>query len=175
MQKMRFKLCSFVTAMMLFCGSMTFAPVEEAHAEAKAEEPKAPVYATCAINGEEVVMEKDILEESEINLIAFCVYGEAEGESEYGKRLAIDTILNRVDSPYFPDSVHEVIWQPNQFSCMWEARAEKCVVTDEIRNLVCEEMENRTNSEVMFFMAGCYSDYGVPMFQEGGHYFSSYD
>ena len=50
---------------------------------------------------------------------------EAEGECEEGKRLVIDTILNRVDSEHFPDTVYEVIYQPNQFSSMWNPFVEK--------------------------------------------------
>lgn len=111
---------------------------------------------------------------SEVELIATCTMGEAEGESELGKRLVIDTILNRIDDPHFPDNAHDVIWQQNQFSCMWSGRIEKCYLMPEIVDLVLEECRHRTNSEVVFFMAGRYSDYGTPLFQEGGHYFSKY-
>ena len=45
----------------------------------------------------------------------------------------------------------------------------------ELVKLVEEELENRTDYDVVFFNAGHYSDYGVPMFQVGNHYFSSYD
>ena len=38
-----------------------------------------------------------------------------------------------------------------------------------------EELLERTNYECVFFTAGGYSNYGVPMFQECCHYFSSYD
>lgn len=37
--------------------------------------------------------------EEDINLIALVTMAEAEGESELGKRLVIDTILNRIDHP----------------------------------------------------------------------------
>lgn len=111
---------------------------------------------------------------SEVELIATCTMGEAEGESELGKRLVIDTILNRIDDPHFPDNARDVILQPNQFSCMWSSRIERCYPMPEIVDLVLQECRHRTNSEVIFFMAGRYSDYGTPLFQEGGHYFSKY-
>lgn len=38
-----------------------------------------------------------------------------------------------------------------------------------------EELENRTDYDVIFFRTERYSDYGVPMFQVEHHYFSSYD
>lgn len=111
----------------------------------------------------------------EIDLLALVTMAEAEGESERGKRLVISAILNRVDSEYFPDTIKEVVYQPSAFSCMWDGRIEKCYVQDEIRQLVVEELQNRTDEDVIFFRAGRYSDYGIPMFAEGGHYFSSYD
>ena len=100
---------------------------------------------------------------------------EAEGETELGQRLVIDTILNRVDDSHFPDNVTDVIFQPNQFTSMWNGRVDRCYVKEELVELVKEELLERTNYECVFFTAGGYSNYGVPMFQECCHYFSSYD
>lgn len=111
----------------------------------------------------------------EIDLIALCVMAEAEGEPEEGQRLVIDTILNRVDDPRFPDNVHDVIYQKNQFAGMYGERIERCYVKEELVQLVREELENRTNSEVVFFRTSHYHSYGVPLFQVGAHYFSSYE
>jgi spore germination cell wall hydrolase CwlJ-like protein len=115
------------------------------------------------------------LTQEEIDLIARLVMAEAEGESEYGQRLVIDVILNRVDHPakYMPDTVTEVIYQPSQFSPMWNGRFDRCYVKPEIVELVKEELISRTNYDVIFFRTNHYSQYGTPMFQEGAHYFSS--
>lgn len=121
------------------------------------------------------VEEKQVLSEEDIELIALVTMAEAEGESEKGKRLVIDTILNRVDSEYFPDTVYDVVYQPHQFTSMWNGRSDKCYAMDDICELVEEELESRTNYEVVFFRTEKYSKYGEPMFQEGNHYFSSYD
>lgn len=115
------------------------------------------------------------LTQEEIELIALVTMAEAEGECEYGQRLVIDTILNRVDDPHFPDTVHEVVYQKNQFSSMWNGRVDRCYVKEELVDLVKEELRNRTNYDVVFFRTERYSDYGVPMFQVEHHYFSSYD
>lgn len=115
------------------------------------------------------------LSEEDIDLIALVTMAEAEGETERGKRLVISTILNRMDSEYFPDTAEEVIYQTNAFTSMWNGRADRCYVADDIRQLVEEEIQNRTNDDVMYFCAGQYSDYGNPMFVEGDHYFSSYN
>lgn len=113
--------------------------------------------------------------DEEIYLLALVTMAEAEGECEEGKRLVIDTILNRVDSEHFPDTITDVIYQPNQFTSMWNGRSDRCEVTDEICELVREELAERTNSEVIFFRTGRYSDYGEPMFVVENHYFSSYE
>lgn len=113
--------------------------------------------------------------EEEIYLIALVALAEAEGECELGQRLVIDTILNRIDSSHFPDTVEEVIYQSNQFTSMWDGRCTRVTVTDDICNLVCEEIMSRENSEAIYFSAGQYSIYGKPMFPIGNHYFSSYE
>ena len=112
--------------------------------------------------------------DEEIDLLALVTMAEAEDQGEYGQRLVIDTILNRVDHPRFPDTIDGVIYQKNQFSSMWEGRAGRCYVMDDIRELVIEELTARTNSNTIFFRTGRYSDYGTPMFKEVDHYFSCY-
>lgn len=89
----------------------------------------------------------------DVELIALVTMAEAEGECEEGKRLVIDTILNRVDSEHFPDTVYEVIYQPNQFSSMWNGRVDRCEVREDICDLVYEELESRRNYDVVFFTA----------------------
>lgn len=166
-----------------------------------AAEPQG-TYEAVAINSVKPVQETDILEaipvkkavvaepmvepepeeppapsvtQEEIELIALCVMAEAEGECEYGQRLVIDVILNRVDDPHFPDTIYDVIYQKNQFAGMYGDRITRCYVKDELVQLVREELENRTDYDVVFFRTGHYHSYGVPKFQVGAHYFSSYD
>ena len=114
------------------------------------------------------------LSDSDIDLIALVTMAEAEAEPEYGQRLVIDTILNRMDSEHFPNTASEVIYQKNQFSSMWNGRVKRCYVREDLRQLVIEESITRTNTEVAFFTAGQYGRYGDPMFSVGHHYFSSY-
>lgn len=140
------------------------------HVEAVAYEP--PVVETSSID----ISEKEpILPTEDIELIALVTMAEAEGESEEGKRYVIDTILNRMDSEHFPDSAHGVIYQANQFTSMWNGRVDKCYVDEDIYRLVEEELESRTNYDVVFFRTKHYSAYGEPLLQVGNHYFSSYN
>lgn len=110
--------------------------------------------------------------DAEIELLALVTMAEAEGEPEEGKRLVIDTVLNRVDAVgRWPNTISEVIYQPGQFVAMSNGRAERCRVTEEVRQLVREELLSRTNTEVVYFTAGGYGRYGTPVFQVGNHYF----
>lgn len=122
---------------------------------------------------EDTICEMDMdISNDDIELIALVTMAEAEGECEEGKRLVIDTILNRVDSDSFPNTVYEVVYQPSQFSSMWNGRVDRCYVDDYIYQLVEEELRNRYNYEVIFFTADRYGNYGTPMFSIGNHYFS---
>lgn len=120
----------------------------------------------------EEITQNYILTEEEIELIALITMAEVEGESELAKRLVIDTILNRVDHEYFPDTVEGVIYAPSQFSCVWNGRVDRCYVMEEICTLVREELLCRTNSEVLYFRADYYFDWGTPVISEGRCYFS---
>ena len=122
---------------------------------------------------EEQVEEEVLLQTEDVELIALVTMAEAEGECEQGKRLVIDTILNRIDSPYFPNTAHDVIYQRGQFSSMWNGRAKKCYVRGDICQLVKEEYISRMNNQVVFFTAHRYGKYGKPMFRVEHHYFSS--
>ena len=111
------------------------------------------------------------ISDSDIELLALVTLAEAEGESELGRRLVIDTVLNRVDNKQFPNTISEVIYQKNQFTSMHNGRCKRFVVNDETRALVREELNNRTNTAVLYFTAGKYGKYGTRLFAEGHHYF----
>lgn len=104
--------------------------------------------------------------------IAKCVYAEAGNQSEYGKRLVCDVILNRVDSNQFPDSYHNVIAQPYQFSVYWSDAMSSACPDEETYIVVYEELQNRTNDEVLYFCTGNYFSWATPVLKEGAHYFA---
>lgn len=134
-----------------------------------------PEIKAMVIEKKEEEVQSYSLTDEEIDLIALVTMAEAEGECEEGQRLVIDTILNRVDSElrYFPDTVYDVVYQKNAFSSMHNGRVKRCYVKEEIRQLVIEELQERTNYDVMYFHAKKYGKYGTPMFAVGNHYFSS--
>ena len=52
---------------------------------------------------------------SDLNLLSRLVYGEARGEEYVGQVAVAAVVLNRVDSPNFPNSVSGVIYQGGAF------------------------------------------------------------
>ena len=118
------------------------------------------------------VKKEPAISKEEKELLAIITMAEAEGESEKGKRLVIDTVLNRVDSKKFPNTITDVIYQRNQFTSTFNGRMDRCYVKKDIYKLVEEELEKRTNSEVLYFTAGKYGEYGTRLFREGNHYFA---
>lgn len=107
-------------------------------------------------------------------LLALICMAEAEGEPEYGQRLVIDTVLNRVEHDKFPNTISGVVYQKNQFTSMWNGRANRVTPTKKIYKLVEEELHNRTNYDCIFFTAGQYGEYGRKLFRVSNHYFSAY-
>lgn len=113
--------------------------------------------------------------DDEIEYLAMLVTAEAGNQPVLGKRLVIDTVLNRVEHPNFPNTIREVIDQTNQFSPVVSGSIYRYSATDEMVALIREEIEHRTDPDVIFFRANEYGPYGIPMYKLGGHYFSSYD
>ena len=106
-------------------------------------------------------------------LIAKLVLAEAEGEPEMGKRLVIDTVLNRLESEDFPNTVYDVVYQPYHYDPAWDGRIELFSELDDTFKLVVDEIQHRTNSEVLYFRTDKFHEFGTPMEQVGNHYFST--
>ncbi|MGW9103800.1 cell wall hydrolase [Priestia megaterium] len=53
-----------------------------------------------------------------VEQMAHIVYGEARGEDYTGKVAVASVILNRLESPEFPKTISDIIYQKNAFSCI---------------------------------------------------------
>jgi N-acetylmuramoyl-L-alanine amidase len=116
------------------------------------------------------------LEEQEyddsLELLALCVEAEAGNQDQLGKRLVVDVILNRVDSPRFPNSIEEVITQKGQFEAYETGKVDLIwSPSEETYEAVKMELENRTDTQILFFTYGRYNPHCIPMYQHGDHYF----
>ena len=111
----------------------------------------------------------------DLELLAYTIAAECGyDQPEECLRLTIDVILNRVRSPLFPNTVHDVIFQKNpvQFAVTVDGSLYRNEPTETMYRLIREEIENQTNTEVYFFTAGGYNPSGEPWKKVGGHYFS---
>ena len=123
----------------------------------------------------EIVSEKiKTLSEEEIDLISRVVMAEAEDDPYEGKIYVVDTILNRVDSRKFPNNVFDVIYQKHQFTSMWNGRYDRCQSNKDLNKMIIEEYNNRSDSDIVYFTADHYGEYGKRLFSVGNHYFASY-
>lgn len=121
--------------------------------------------------------EEDLAEENywgELELLAAVVEAEAGNQDMTGKRLVVDVVLNRVDSPLFPDTITEVLEQPGQFSTMWNGAVEDAgwhMQEDDYKAVMMEVTGMRLDYDIYFFTAGEYNDSCKPAYIHGDHYF----
>ena len=135
---------------------------------------KVNVYVTITVDEPLSKPETDFSPES-IDYLAKCVQAEAENQSELGKRLVCDTVLNRYDSGRYT-SLEDVINEENngvyQYSVVEDGRIHEAEPTEDIYRIVNEELTHRTDTEVLYFRTKRYHTFGTPMFKEDDHYFS---
>lgn len=108
-----------------------------------------------------------------LELFALCVEAEAGNQGLIGKKYVASVILNRVDDEDFPDNITDVIMQKNQFSVVLDGRIWEVEPTEETFQAVREELENRTNYDVLYFTSEGFHPCGKAWKQIGDHYFST--
>jgi len=80
------------------------------------------------------------LSDFEIDLICLMVWSEARGKDAFGQRLVAHVILNRLQSPDFPDFIFEVLAQANQFSPVRDGSLNTAQLDSAIRQNVLDAM-----------------------------------
>lgn len=110
----------------------------------------------------------------DVKLLTQLVIAEAENQPMLGQLLVADVVMNRVDHEKFPNTIREVIFQPDQFSCVDNGRFAACEskVTDTMCEIIYNEMYRRQNYNVLYFKAKGYFDFATPACQVGDHFFS---
>ena len=123
----------------------------------------------------EITLEVETMTEGfdkQIDLLARCVEAESGNQSVLGKRLVCDVILNRVASEAFPDGIEAVINQEGQFGVVANGSINTAVPSEETIAAVMTELNERIDTEVLYFQTGSYSKFGTPFDKVGDHYFS---
>lgn len=65
--------------------------------------------------------------DEESQMLLKLAMAEAEDQGVIGKALVIRVVKNRIDSEAFPNSVEDVIFEPKQFSPVWDGRYDEAV------------------------------------------------
>lgn len=146
-----------------------------ATAESHEEVPFVSTMAEMMLGGaQEIACSEAVYSTAEIDLLACIVRAEAGNQGMQGKQLVVDVVLNRVESERFPNTIYEVIYQRNQFSTVTDgalARAEQTVDQSDYDAVYSQLQGTRVDQQVLFFTAGCYNPYCVPLYKCGDHYF----
>lgn len=148
---------------------------ENGHNMAVTEAHKKPTIVKNEIDVVEVC--EDDLESEEfcdsLEILATCVEAEAGNQDLKGKRLVADVILNRVESPRFPDTIEGVISQKYQFTTFWDGSMDAITEPSEetFQAVNMELCGERLDDEILFFTAGDYNTYCIPAYKYQDHYF----
>ena len=93
--------------------------------------------------------------EGEENLLAHIIYCESGSESYESKVAVGSVVLNRVNSPHFPDTITEVIYAPMQFQPVRSGRLaialENDLATEDCRRAAHEVLNNGVSGNWLFF------------------------
>lgn len=87
-------------------------------ANMKNEQPKRNFPETKNTNVEYVQSKNSNYTEEDVALLARLIHGEARGEPYKGQVAVGAVVLNRMEAKGFPNTMEEVIFQKNQFTCV---------------------------------------------------------
>ena len=59
-----------------------------------------------------------------VTCLAAAIYFEARGEIKAGQIKVAETVLNRVESPKYPNTICEVVKEKHQFTFYWDGKKE---------------------------------------------------
>lgn len=113
-----------------------------------------------AVPYEEVVKVVDEVQSSPFSgedeyLLVKIAMAEAEGEDVDGKALVILTVLNRVNSNEFPDTIYDVIYQPSQFSPVGSGRFDAVEPSDECYQALNMVIDGWDESQGALYFESC--------------------
>ncbi|MBD8067915.1 cell wall hydrolase [Bacillus sp. PS06] len=100
-----------------------------------------------------VQSEKVNISNSDLDLLARIVRAEAQTESFEGKVAVAAVVLNRVESPQFPNTIREVIYQPRQFQPVANGQINKPADKESIRAVqaALSDMRNIVQDSLFFY------------------------
>lgn len=110
----------------------------------------------------------DTITTEEFNLMCRVVMNEAGGDNYTCQVAVAETIINRVNSEYYPNTISDVLWQPYQYS-----HHENGAVTDSVAEAVTQALETKVfDDNMVYFRDDYYFSFAEDYFNENGMYFS---
>lgn len=110
----------------------------------------------------------------EFRLICTTVYCEAGNQSIETQIMVALTILNRLNSEDFPNTVREIIYQDEQYAVTEWENFEDYGWTSSVEQAVTYALEvNNYPDDMFFFRTDHYHRFGQPYMQSGELYFST--
>lgn len=105
----------------------------------------------------------------EAQLLMEIASAEALNQGPDGMRLVMSVVINRVNSPEYPNTIKEVIYQPYQF---YTAGMKKAEITPEVHAALAElEMGNLTPEIIAFERGSSLDLFFTPVFTVKDHTF----
>lgn len=89
--------------------------------------------------------------EKEKYMLAKIAMAEAEGCRIKAKELVIHTVLSRVESDMFPNTIEEVIFQKNQFTPISDGRWNKVEPNEECWQALENVLSSSESKDILFF------------------------
>ena len=94
--------------------------------------------------------------DEELNILYRIAWAEARGEDDKGLILVVNVIMNRVNSPRFPNTIREVVFQPRQFSPIINGAFDRATPDLRIKDAVHRALRGEDHSRgALFFRAIC--------------------
>ena len=115
------------------------------------------------------------LSQSELDLFAALVWSEAGDQPiPDGLCYVADVVLNRRDSPAWPNTIEGVIYQPGQFSVVSNGALNRAYgnVPQVCYDAIISQLQNRWRYDILYFSMG-YNANGNLAFVHGTHYYST--
>lgn len=104
------------------------------------------------------------------DLLAEVMYHENYWNGEYIMRLTGSVVLNRVESPYFPNTIKEVLYQKGQYATVPKFFTKK--IPDEVYRYAEELLVFGSIAPKKVIFQSMYPNLGTVWYTENGEYFS---
>lgn len=110
----------------------------------------------------------------EMDLLAALLWSEGGDQPlPDGLCYICDVVLNRIDSPRWPNDLRSVIYQPGQFSVVTNGALNRAYgnAPQVCYDAIISQLQNRWNYQIQFFSMG-YNANGTVAFTHGTHFYS---